>query len=477
MGEEIHSTRFDPADYVRFTQSLARETQILTGMFADNGMSDSGFTWGFELEVWLLDHSFLPNPVNESLLAALANPDVVPELSRFNVELNTPAHAFDEQTFTGSMEHIKSLWRHCNDTAHGQDTNMVMIGTLPTVRDTDLSLANMSPMKRYDALNNAIIRARGGAPIQMNIRGEELLETTHADVMLEAAATSLQIHLKTPASLAHRYFNASAALAAPMVAAAANAPILFDRLLWAETRIPVFEQSLAGFVCPRGQRPRVTFGEDYLENSILECFEQNLDDFPVLLPMHFDEPATRMHHLRLHNGTVWRWQRPLIGWEPDGTPHVRVEFRPLSVGPTLIDTLANCALYLGLVHEWVTADLPLPTDFPTARRNFYRAAEFGLDAQLVKAGKSTTARAWMLEQLLPAAADGLARLGVASDEIRHYLGVVEHRVDSGQTGANWQRRAFLAHRRDAQALMAAYCEHQRSGVPVHEWSLPDGPLQ
>ncbi|MEQ8234825.1 MAG: hypothetical protein RLW61_22015 [Gammaproteobacteria bacterium] len=471
MGEEIATTTFCAADFERFAARLDDETAALAALFEAGTLSDSGYTWGFELEAWLLDHGLHPTPVNAALLDALGRDDVVPELSRFNVELNTAVRDFAPHTFSAAERDLTTQWSACNAVAHGLDANMVAIGSLPTIRDADLSIDNISPLKRYYALNHELLAANRGRPLQIRIEGRERLTLSHADVMLEAAATSFQVHLKTPWSLAHRYYNASLALSAPVLAAAANAPLLFDRLLWEETRIPLFEQAIAGVAGPAAAVPRVTFGSGYLDHTLFECFAENRRAFPVLLPIGFDESPAALRHLRLHNGTIWRWNRPLVGFDGDGV-HVRLEHRALPAGPSLADMIANAALYLGATHEWVMRDCVARVTASDARANFYAAARHGLDATLRRDGGTCAARAWLLDEIVDDADAGLARLGIAAEERARYLGIVRARVASGQTGAAWQRACYLAQGRDAYALMAAYCELQRSGAPVHEWPRP-----
>lgn len=470
MGEEIASTDFDAEDYARFSAALNDETRLLGDWFAGGALSEAGYTWGYEVEAWLLDHAYFPNPVNEPLLAALDDPDVVPELSRFNVELNTPPRVFETGTFSEAADGLSRVLAHCNRVAHGLDTNIVTIGTLPTIREADLSLEHISPLKRYYALNDEVLRKRGGAPLEIAIDGEDRLRTRHRDVMLEAAATSLQVHLKVPASLAHRYYNASLAVSAPILAACVNAPLLFGRRLWDETRIPLFEQSVSLGQARIGPA-RVTFGTGYLGDSLFEAFEENLADYGVLLPYGFDDAPAALRHLRLHNGTIWRWNRPLVQPEPGGGAHVRIEHRVLPAGPSTLDMIANTAFYLGLVHDWVHHDRLADTGlgFEAARVNFYAAARHGLAAQLARGERTVTAAQWLLEELLSQAASGLAALGVDAADVERFLGIVTARVKAGATGAAWQRARWAANGGDAFELMAAYCERQRSGAPVHEW--------
>ena len=275
----------------------------------------------------------------------------------------------------------------------------MLIGTLPTIREEDLTLDNISPLNRYYALNAEVLRRRGGTPLRIDIDGRDRLVSEHYDVMMEAATTSFQIHLKTPARLAHRFYNASVAASGPILAACGNAPFLFGRTLWEETRIPLFEQAV---VVPGPAR--VSLGSGYAQASCLELFEENLRDYSALLPIAFDEPPEKLRHLRLHNGVIWRWNRPLIGFDDGNAPHFRIEHRILPAGPSLVDMIANAALYLGLARHLAlgsaSGDGGLP--FEAARANFYAAARDGLDARLRWPGAGEIGRARSARRSAPA---------------------------------------------------------------------------
>jgi hypothetical protein len=261
-----------------------------------------------------------------------------------------------------------------------------------------------------------------------------------------------------------------------MVAACGNSPLLFGRDLWDETRIPLFEQAVALGGKKRAAHDRahrVTFGGGYVRTSLVECFAENETFYPCLLPMIFPEGGATLEHLRLHNGTIWRWNRPLIGFDEAGTPHFRIEHRVLPAGPSVLDMIANAALYFGLVHHFSGCDVAPETRlaFETARENFYRAAREGFGAQLTWLdGAKVHARTLLLDELLPAARRGLGGLGIETREAERYLGVIDARIRSGQTGSTWLRRHYGANGRDPAELMRAYLAHQRSGAPVHEWS-------
>jgi gamma-glutamyl:cysteine ligase YbdK (ATP-grasp superfamily) len=467
MGEEIGATGFTDADRAQFARRLTQETAHLRKLFATNGFACSGHTIGFEIETWIVDHNYFPAPVNTQLLAALNDPLVVPELSRFNLEFNCAPLPLEGEALSKAHDAFVEIWDRCNAVTHRLDAVLVMIGTLPTIRDEDMSYDNITPANRYHALNNEILRQRGGRPIRIDIAGAERLVSEHRDIMLEAATTSFQVHLKSPADLAHLYYNASIAVSGAVLAACGNAPFLFGKALWEETRIPLFEQA----VVLKGPA-RVSMGAGYVENSLLEIFEENARDYDVLLAMSYDEPQDEMRHLRLHNGVIWRWNRPLIGFDDDGAPHLRIEHRILPAGPSLIDMIANAALYLGLARHLAMqgGNGAAGLTFANASRNFYASARYGLDASLIWPGVGEIAAdRLLLETLIPAAREGLADFGVI--DTRGYLDVIEQRVRRRQTGAAWQRKALAARNGDLYAMMAAYCEKQRSGAPVHEWDI------
>ena len=475
MGKEIDGFGFDAAAFGRFRECVARETARLEAWVRAGAIAEAPYVAGFELEAWLVDRDFAPAPINEAYLAALASDLVVPELSKFNVELNGTPQVLGPGALIRLEQELAATWRHCLAVAADLDAALVMIGILPTVTEADLCLANMSPLNRYHALNRQVMRARRGRAITVDISGREHLLTKHSDVMLEAATTSFQVHLQVPASRAARYYNASLVLSAPILAACGNSPLLFGRDLWDETRIPLFEQAVAlGGKRHSAHDPahRVTFGGGYVRTSLLECFAENEAFYPCLLPMTFREGAATLEHLRLHNGTIWRWNRPLIGFDAAGTPHFRIEHRVLPSGPGVLDMVANAALYFGLVHHFAgcetAPEVRLP--FEQARENFYGAAREGLTARLTWLdGAVTDARTLLLDELLPAARDGLSSFGLETEESNRYLGSIEARVRSGQTGTAWQRRHYDANGRDLAELTSAYLAHQRSGAPVHEW--------
>ena len=477
MGEEITYSRFVKSDYQQYEKRLKQETDILADWFSSHSLSSKGLVAGYELEAWLIDDNASPCPRNESFLQHADNPYIFPELAKFNVELNVEPEPFNLDLLSDFEKQLQQLWQHCNKSSKDIGCNMLGIGILPTLTNDDLSLDNISSMDRYRALNEQVLRMRKGKTINLNINGNEHLEVGHKDVMLEAASTSLQIHLQVPQDKAVRYYNASMVLSAPLVAVGANAPFLFNRDLWYETRIPVFEQSVdIGGIGGAASGPihRVTFGSHYARESLLEPFTENLEHYPVLLPVTYDTEAEKLNYLRLHNGTIWRWNRPLIGFDEDGTPHLRIEHRTMSSAPSMVDNIANIAFYYGLVHYYASCTDPPESAIPFAetKDNFYRSAQIGLNHRaLWTDGNRYTIKELVLDRLLTEAEEGLGKLGVADTDIKRYLGIIESRIRCEQTGTRWQRKFTELHGRDMRLLTRCYYQNQQQNKPVHEWDF------
>ena len=476
MGEEIRTSSFSDADFDRFKKNLEQETKLLESWFKEKKFSSHSSRAGFELEAWLVDEQLNPASINETFLKNLDSPLASPELANFNIEVNSTPCDLSGDALTRMQNELDATWKKCKQTAEDLHSDVVMTGILPTLDNEVLHLANMSKMKRYRALNREVIHRRKGKPLVFDINGIEHLRVTHRDVMMEAAATSFQIHLQVNLDNAVRLFNASIALTGPLLALSANSPYLFGKDLWDETRIPVFEQAVAvgGYDgAAFGPIRRVTFGDSYIRESLFECFKENLEHYPVLLPVDLDteEPLA---HLRLHNGTIWRWNRPLIGFDENGEPHLRIEQRVVPSGPTTQDAIANAAFYYGAVTALAALDEPIENQIPhsSTRDNFYAAARLGLKStQRWTNNQDINARDLILNTLLPLAHQGLTSLGISIEDSDKYLGIIHERVKSGQNGATWQRLFIKKNGHDMNRLTRAYIKNQNTGEPVHRWHL------
>ena len=471
MGEEIRTRTFAEEDFTVFAERLSEETTLLRHLHENRGLSQREHVAGFELEAWLLDMHGAPHPDNAAYLAHLKHGLVVPELAKFNIEINGSPTSLQGKAFSRLHDELHATWVKCVNCARMLGINILQIGILPTISVDDLSVDNMSGMTRFAALNDQVLGRRGGQPFQIDIGGEQRLRRTHPNVLLEAAATSFQVHLQVTPSNAAALYNAAQLASAACLGAATNAPMFLGRQLWMETRIPVFEQSVD---VGSDAFKHVTFGSGYVRESLLEVFEENLSAYQTLIPQVDDTPPSRFSHLRLHNGTIWRWNRPLIGFDYDGVPHLRLEHRVIPAGPTLLDNIANAAFFYGLVLNFATDINALVEEIPFAyaKRNFYRSARHGLDAKVYwRNGEVCGLKDLLLRELLPRSRLGLLSQNIPETEVHEFLNIVANRVEAMQTGAHWIRAWLGNHGADYQGLVLAYLERQMDGAPVHEWGL------
>ncbi len=474
MGQEVTHAHFTSEEASQFGKRLQAETALLKKKLANGEFSSSKPVGGFEIEAWLLDENMRPAPLNEQFFKIFDNPLATPELARFNIELNNEPLPLRDDALKRFEQDLLAVFKDADKAAGQMNTAIALIGTLPSLQASDCNTRNMSAMKRYKALNEIILAARRHQPLSLDIKGCDSLQLTQDSVMMEAATTSFQIHLQTPWKLAHHYYNASIIASAPLMALAANSPFLFGKQLWQETRIPLFEQSVdtgSGF-------KRVSFGTGYAQDSIAECFTENVQDFPVLLPMLFEDEPEKFSHLRLHNGVIWRWNRPLVGFDADGTPHVRIEHRILPAGPSMVDMIANAAFFYGLTQSLCQelAENREPgkhiMPFEQARHNFYLAARKGLEAEIVwerQRHAGIDLKKLIIERLIPKARKGLQSLEIEGSSIDYYLDIIAERCASGQTGAIWQIDHARKTHGDPQALIKDYLSHQHQNLPVHTW--------
>jgi gamma-glutamyl:cysteine ligase YbdK (ATP-grasp superfamily) len=493
MGIEIDREEFEDADFDRFSERLQQGLAALGELLARPGFGRGPSSVGAELELCLVDATGRPLLRNLDVLAGCSDPRVTIELNRFNMELGTRAHALAGRPFSALGAEFAELLAHIGRAAARHGGRVVAVGILPTLAVADVQSEAMTDLPRFRALSRGIRRLRN-ARFTVDISGADPLSLEVDDVTCEGANTSLQLHLRVaPADYVDSY-NAAQIATAPVLAAAGNSPIFLGHRLWEETRIALFKQAVdeRDDVSESWRPARVSFGNGWAREGPLELFAETVALHPPLLPVVSDEdPLARVRaggtpalsEVRLHHGTVWRWNRSI--YDPADGGHLRIELRALPAGPSVLDMQANMAFLAGLAlglrreADWMTAALP----FRHAEHNFYRAAQHGLDAMLLwpsrRAPSPQPVRArTLIHRLLPVALQGLADGAVERDEAERLLGVIEERVDSGQTGARWQRAAFeaLCERWTREAALAAmlerYLEHSASGAPAHAWPLP-----
>lgn len=475
MGQEIDSDEiFDEAV---FLERLRDETRLVMGWFRDGAFQRADPPLiGAEVEGWLLDEDFIPAGRNLAFLQTADRAELDAELSQYNFELNLDPCALAGDGLDRLHASMDELWNHSCASATVMGLKAAMIGMPPTLRKGMLDLDAMTPSNRYRALNDRVMHLRG-APMSYDIKGREHLELVENHLMMEAACTSLQTHLMLDPDRQARQFNAAMIASAPVLAASANSPYLYGHRLWEETRVPAFEQAiqLLSFKDKAGRAiGRVDFGSGYVRKSLMELFLENLDGHTPLLPVVEDAPPERLRHFKLQNGTLWRWNRPIVDTNKDGVPHLRIENRITPAGPTVIDMVANAAFFIGLTLHLSEQDAPPEARLPceTARTNFYAAAKHGFGARIIwMDGRRGDVQALILDRLADDAEAALITANVNPDTARRLIGVIRARARTGQNGAAWQRAWVNCNGRDFQGLMEAYLSHQNTAAPVHEWTV------
>src|SRR5512146_642402 len=450
MGREIHAIKFSGEDRRLYREKVRRSLDALARMLRENQFEDSPAHVGQEIELNLVDSEARPSMRNAEVLDAIANPAWGVEVGQFNLEINVPPRRLAGDALAELEQVVRDDLNAGDEKARGTGSRAVMIGILPTLRAADARPGNLTPSDRFRLLNEQIFASRG-EDMRIAIDGTEKLLIHSDSIAPEAACTSVQLHLQVTPETFASYWNAAQAAAAVQVALGANSPFLFGRQLWHETRITLFEQATdtrSDELKEQGVRPRVWFGERWI-TSVFDLFEENLRYFPALLPICEDEDPLavlnagaipQLAEMSLHNGTIYRWNRPVYGIVA-GRPHLRVENRVLPAGPTIADVVANAAFYYGLVRSLAEADRPIWTQlsFATAAENLHEAARNGLDAHVYWPGVGDTpVSELILRRLLPLAREGLSRWGVDEGVSSRLLGIIEQRCLTGQNGAAWQ---------------------------------------
>ncbi|WP_432753620.1 glutamate-cysteine ligase family protein [Streptomyces sp. JL2001] len=496
MGEKVVADGFGLSDRQRYRRKLQQCLAGLARLLAEKRFDRPQNLMGLEIELNLAGSDGMPRMVNAAVLDRIASTDFQTELGMFNLEVNIAPHRIGGRVFDRLAEELRIGLGYADRKAREVDAGVVMIGILPTLAQGDLVFENLSDVDRYTLLNDQIVAARG-EDFALDIQGVERLTCTSTSIVPEAACTSVQLHLQVTPGRFASVWNAAQAVTAVQTAVGANSPFLFGRELWRESRPPLFQQSTdtrPPELQAQGVRPRTWFGERWVD-SAYDLFEENLRYFPPLLPILDDEDplrvldeggVPRLQELVLHNGTVYRWNRPVYGWV-DGVPHLRVENRVLPAGPTVTDVVANAAFYYGLVRSLAEETRPVwkRLPFEDAAANFDAACRYGIEAELrwPRPGRSggvasVPAVRLVLDELLPLAAAGLDAWHIEPADRDFYLGVIEERCRRRVNGASWQADTFhkaLESGLDRDAALAAttrrYAELMHEGEPVHTWPV------
>ena len=498
MGQEVEQRKFTRQDRHRFRQKVQDCLDALAEMLAERTFDVGEPQIGMEVELNLIDAEMAPSMANAAVLDAIADPDYQTELGQFNIEINVAPRPLHGRSMADLEHDLRRSLNAANERARTSGSRIVMIGMLPTLAEKHFEHRWLSASPRYDLLNQQIFAARG-EDIELQISGVRLpgaaaaeeLSTVTDTILPEAACTSVQLHLQVDPDEFASYWNAAQAIAGVQVALAANSPFFAGKALWHETRLPLFEQATDTRPLElknQGVRPRVWFGERWI-TSIFDLFEENSRYFPALLPVCSAEHpkevlaaggTPELSELRMHNGTVYRWNRPIYD-STGGGHHLRLENRVLHAGPSVIETLADAAFYYGTVKSLADADRPLWTQmsYDAAIENLHSAARSGFDSRLYWPEVGwVTPQELVLRRLLPMADAGLAAYGVDTAVRERYLGVIEARCLSKRSGSVWQRESVAARERAGDSretalagMLADYVQLMDEGKPVHTWPL------
>lgn len=495
MGEQGVSIPSDPSGMQRFVKNLLNDVKAFDHMLEQNWFEDDVIRIGSEQELCLIDKkTYKPLPIAMEVLAQLNQFDwLETELAKFNLEINSQPKVFEGNCIRALEQETLENLGILRETLKSFQSDFILTGILPTLRKWDLELHNLTPKPRYKALIDAINSQMTGSYYELRLMGIDELLVKHDSPLLEACNTSFQVHLQVrPADFVYLY-NISQALAAPVMAIAANSPIVFGKRLWHESRIALFQQALdtrstSNYM--RQRSPRVSFGSGWLESSVLEIYKEDIGRFRALLSGDTEEDSLekirnnqvpKLRALQIHNSTVYRWNRPCYGISSNGKPHLRIENRVLPAGPTVIDEMANAAFWLGAMTGMleVYGDIRKNISWEDVRDNMTKAAKIGIDSAFTwTKDQKIGACELVLKELLPIARQGLMSRNVDLEDIDRYLGIIEERAKHHMTGARWQLRAFTSLMHEVNkdealtVLTSSMNKNQINELPVHQWPLP-----
>jgi CBS domain-containing protein len=475
-------------DRRRFTRAILADLRALERMLSENMLESGVGRIGAEQEMFLVDKAFQPSLSALKVMEKLQDPHFTTELGLFQLEMNADPQPFRGKGISSLETQLTSLFERVREATTELDLHPVLVGILPTITKGDLGLESMVPSPRYMALNRATTNMRG-EPYDFSIKGIDELIVRHDSVMVEACNCSFQVHLQVDPSEFARMYNIAQAVTAPALAVATNSSVLFGKRLWAETRIALFEQAVDTRKPGQYMRDmiaRVSFGKRWVQKSVMEIYKEDVARFRSLVGTDLDEDPMealdagripQLKALRLHNGTVYRWNRACYGIH-EGKPHLRIEMRVMPSGPSIGDEIANAAFWLGMMRELgeTVEDVTKRMEFDQAQANLYAAAREGLGARFTWFdGREVDAQHLVLDTLLPTAEAGLRRAGIDDADIKKYLGVVEQRVRTMRTGSRWMLQSLAGMQNKGgpgerlNALVAAMVGRQKTGRPVSEW--------
>ena len=496
MGEQRVTLLSDKREMDRFVKRLLEDVEAMSIMLKDGWFENDVVRIGAEQEMVLIDNdTYKPAPIAVTALEAMSHYEwVESELARFNLEINLEPRPFHGSSLADMEQEIRWKLDAMNVVLDDMNASLLLTGILPTLRKYDLHISNLTPKKRYKALMDAIHAQNQGRAHQLRLLGIDELSIKHDTPFIEACNTSFQVHLQVAPENFVQMYNIAQALTAPILSIAANSPIVFGRRLWHETRIAMFQQSLdtrESHEHMRERSARVSFGNDWIHESILDIYKEDISRFRPLLSsdrtenslelIRKGEVAPKLHALQVHNSTMYRWNRPCYGISSNGKPHLRIENRVLAAGPSVLDEMANAALWLGAMkgYQMRVSDVRQLMTFSECKDNFAKAARYGIDTKFSWFNdQKVGASALILDEVIEVAKEGLRGMQIDSGDIERYMDVIKTRAEKHMTGARWMLKTYThliekVPRDEAMVtLTAAIRNNQRESLPVHEWSIP-----
>ncbi len=494
MGEKNVTKSYDEEEMREFTRTVLNDLQALEVLLAGGQIEEDVRRIGAEQEMFLVDSSMHPSPIVSEVIDEAKDGRLTTEIGRFNLEANLTPRLFSGSCLKDMETELNELLDLVRGAAAKFGSGVVLAGILPTIQQTDLTEANLTPNPRYFEINRVVSELHGDDR-SIHIKGLDELELMLQDTFIEFCNTSFQVHLQVGAKEFANYYNWAQAVAAPVLASAVNSPLLLNHRLWHETRLALFQlatDTRSLIHRARNQTPRVNFGDRWVTGSILDVLREDVIRFRILLTQAMKEDSMetvrkgivpQLYAWRLHNGTIWRWNRTCYGLT-DGKPGLRIEARYLPAGPSVIDEMANAAFFLGLMtalpEEYGDVTQLMP--FDAAKTNFFNAARYGLNCQTIWIdGESRRAGRLIVEELLPRARRGLEMAGIDPADINNYLGILDERVRTGMTGSQWMIDSLAKMDPRAKAnvrmrsLTAAMKKNQEEQLPLHKWKLAEIP--
>ncbi|MBC8172704.1 MAG: CBS domain-containing protein, partial [Chitinophagales bacterium] len=470
---------------MQFLNALLNDIAALEYMI-EQDMFDKNIHIGAEQELCIVQDEWRPADNNLALLKEINHSSFTTELAKYNIEINLDPCEVKAGCFKKMHKQLSDKLKLANKAAATLNSKLILAGILPTLTRNEINLDYLTPLLRYEYLSKKLKKIRGGN-FDLYLKGVDELHIRHDSIMFEACNTSFQTHLQIHPKEFVQAYNWALIISAPVLAAASNSPLLMGKELWSEIRIALFQQSIETrhhIHETRDQHPRVTFGNNFIYDNVTEIYKEDISRYEILITTDDIEDSLEMvkqgnipklNALRLHNGTIYRWNRPCYGVN-DNKAHMRIENRYIPAGPSVQDEMANMAFWTGLM-------LAIPRDaieawnhyeFRDVKSNFFKAARSGIESIVIWKEKEISVKELILHDLIPLAYAGLKKSNLSDEEIYIYLGTIEKRMHT-HTGAQWQIKNYRSLRYHISqtdsviSLTQAMYENQQKNIPVCDW--------